>query len=236
MAYCRQCGAVLQEGTKFCSECGAPVEGAPVRSTPGVRLEYPAETLRKTKKPIYRKWWFWVLVVIVASNVLGRSGSRSSEKPARQEQAQVTMTPVLTAKPKPTPVQTPKPTPAPTPKPTPEPTPRPTPEPTPEPAEAAVSENTIRPEIKHVNVMQKGPKSSSRYAGTDDFGSPCFCTSVHGPVGGHDREDAAVQDILILRLIEEALIQVRRFKVAPPRESAYDRKTDQFRLCPESHV
>jgi hypothetical protein len=144
MAYCRQCGAVLQEGTKFCSECGAPVEGAPMRSTPGVRLEYPAETLRNTKKPIYREWWFWVLVVIVASNVFGRGGSRSSEKPARQEQAQITMTPILPAKPKPTPVQTPKPTPAPTPKPTPKPTPRPTPEPT----EAAVSEDTIRPEVK----------------------------------------------------------------------------------------
>lgn len=139
MAYCRQCGAVLQEGTKFCSECGAPVEGAP-----GVRLEYPAETLRGTKKPIYKKWWFWVLVVIVASNVFGRGGSRSSEKPVQQEQAQVTMTPVLTAKPKPTPVQTPKPTPAPTPKPT----PRPTPEATPKPTEAAVSEDTIRPEVK----------------------------------------------------------------------------------------
>ena len=48
MAYCRQCGAALQEGTRFCSECGAPVESVPVRS-----METQIENLAdKPKKKI----------------------------------------------------------------------------------------------------------------------------------------------------------------------------------------
>ena len=31
MAYCKECGAVLPEGTKFCSACGAPVQSAAER-------------------------------------------------------------------------------------------------------------------------------------------------------------------------------------------------------------
>ena len=144
MAYCRECGAALQEGAKFCPECGAPVESAAARAIPGVQVEYPTERHGKAKKPIYKRWWFWVLAVIVAANLMGRVGSRSTSKPAATEAPVATLAPIPTKKPAPTPAPTAKPTP----KPTPVPTPAPTPMPTPEPAAPALSESTIRPEVK----------------------------------------------------------------------------------------
>ena len=134
MAYCRQCGAPLQEGTKFCPECGAPIESAPVRLTAGPQIEYPTEKPRKRRKSIFRRWWFWVLAVIVIAGVAGRSGAKTSSRPTARQTA-----PVATSAPK----ATPRPTTAPTAEPAAEPTAEPTPEP-----QAAVPENEIRPEVK----------------------------------------------------------------------------------------
>ena len=80
MAFCRQCGAPLQEGTKFCSECGAPADSAPVRMA-SPQLEYPAEKPKKKRKSIFKRWWFWVLAVIVIAGIAGRSGAKTLTKP-----------------------------------------------------------------------------------------------------------------------------------------------------------
>ena len=45
---CPVCGKEMAAGAKVCPSCGA-----------------------KNKKPIYRRWWFWVLVVLV---IAGRRG------------------------------------------------------------------------------------------------------------------------------------------------------------------
>ena len=129
MAYCRQCGAPLQEGTKFCSECGAPADSAPVRMAEP-QIEYPAEKPKKKRKSIFKRWWFWVLAVIVIAGLAGRSGAKAPTKPAaRQTAPAVTSAPQATA----------RPTAAPTAEPTEEPTPKP---------QTAVAENEIRPEVK----------------------------------------------------------------------------------------
>jgi hypothetical protein len=71
----------------------------------------------KNKKPIYKRWWFWVLAIIFVLNI---------------RYALFPQTPITTTPP-PTAVSTPQPTPRPTPTstPTPRPTPTPTPIPTP---------------------------------------------------------------------------------------------------------
>ena len=100
--------------------------------------------VQKVKKPLYKKWWFWVIVVFVLGgigNAVGDDtdttdapptssvyrGTLPSQKPSQapaQTQApeesdapEETIHP--TADPTPAPTPTPKPTPAPTPKPTP---------------------------------------------------------------------------------------------------------------------
>ena len=132
MAYCRQCGAPLQEGTKFCSQCGAPAENAPVRMAEP-QIEYPTEKPKK-RKSIFKRWWFWVLAVIVIAGIAGRPGAKMQTKPTVSQTV-----PAATSAPK----ATARPTAAPTAEPKAEPTEEPTPEP-----QNAVAEIDIRPEVK----------------------------------------------------------------------------------------
>ena len=134
MAYCRQCGAVLQEGTKFCSECGAPIESTPGRMTTEPQIEYRTAKPKKKRKSLLKRWWFWVLAVIVVASIAGRSDTKAASKSTPRQTA-----PIATAAPKTTPVPAATPTTAPTAQPTEEPTSEPQP---------AVSGNEIRPEVK----------------------------------------------------------------------------------------
>ena len=53
MKKCDTCGAEIAESTKRCPACGA-----------------------KNKKPIYKRVWFWVCVVLVVLGVVGGSMGR----------------------------------------------------------------------------------------------------------------------------------------------------------------
>ena len=57
-SFCRNCGAQLENGAKVCSQCGAKNTNA--------------------KRPIYRKWWFWVIIVVIVLAAIGtgRSGPK----------------------------------------------------------------------------------------------------------------------------------------------------------------
>lgn len=61
MIYCTNCGTPLPEGTVYCVKCGMKiVSGNPVAN--------------KKDKPIYKKWWFWVIAVMVGISFLPSEG------------------------------------------------------------------------------------------------------------------------------------------------------------------
>ena len=55
MIKCKTCNAEIASSAKKCPSCGA-----------------------KNKKPIYKKWWFWVLAVIVVGSIAGGAGNSES--------------------------------------------------------------------------------------------------------------------------------------------------------------
>ena len=68
---CPVCGKEMAAGAKACPSCGA-----------------------KNKKPIYRRWWFWVLVVLVIAAVGSAMGSEDNGTEAPQQiQQETTGTP-----------------------------------------------------------------------------------------------------------------------------------------------
>jgi len=102
--FCPQCGAPLEPGVKFCSACGCSLQEAPAPAQP-----------EKKKKPLYKRWWFWLIVVIVVGqislSVLVKSVTRAlagTSRPAVTATAAPTATPKPTATPAPTPAAAPE--------------------------------------------------------------------------------------------------------------------------------
>lgn len=73
---CSQCGA--QVDGDFCPYCGATSETKAeeiVNEQPIIaHYNNTVNTVVKPQKPIYKKWWFWVIIVVVAINVFNRLG------------------------------------------------------------------------------------------------------------------------------------------------------------------
>ena len=55
---CKGCGAEITKAVKFCPNCGA-----------------------KQKKPITKKWWFWLLIVVFVFGAIGSCGSDTEAEP-----------------------------------------------------------------------------------------------------------------------------------------------------------
>ncbi|MCL2298658.1 MAG: zinc ribbon domain-containing protein [Firmicutes bacterium] len=65
MAHCASCGSQLVEGAKFCSDCGAAQTAA--ADSQGAFAKGQTQAITEAfmkKKPIFKRWWFWVLAVI----------------------------------------------------------------------------------------------------------------------------------------------------------------------------
>lgn len=75
--FCKNCGKVLQPGTKFCQECGSPVQ-VPAQQQAGSGVA-PQVRPTKAKKPFYKRWSFWVIVVILLLGSYGQASTKSSK-------------------------------------------------------------------------------------------------------------------------------------------------------------
>ena len=110
MVYCKSCGAQLPDGFRYCPICGADAEG--------MRLA-PPEYEAPKKKPIYKKWWFWCLLIFALMLI---SSTLSHKKPAPVQETTISEPAQrVAATPKPAPTSTPQP---------------------------VAAENEIRPEVK----------------------------------------------------------------------------------------
>ncbi|MBR5094802.1 MAG: zinc-ribbon domain-containing protein [Oscillospiraceae bacterium] len=99
MAFCSNCGSELPEGTKFCPACGAPTGGAPQRSAPVAQPE-PASRPRRAKKSIFRRWWLWALIAVVAVSLWSRAGGRADKSgSAGRSEPAATSSPRATVRP-----------------------------------------------------------------------------------------------------------------------------------------
>ncbi len=81
---CNQCGTEF-EG-KFCPNCGAQAitTAEAIRSNNAQQIQSsvnsgqsPTQPMAKAKKPVYKKWWFWLIVAVVAIGVIGNLGDKS---------------------------------------------------------------------------------------------------------------------------------------------------------------
>ena len=77
---CNKCGQEIDIPGKFCPHCGAPIEE-------------PCK--KKAKKPFYKRWWFWVIVIVFLLGSCGRSIKAPAETPPATE-ASGTAAPVET--------------------------------------------------------------------------------------------------------------------------------------------
>ena len=94
MKFCSECGANV-EGKKFCSECGAPVVKAePVKETPKVVVKKPDQK-EETKRKIRRNNWITLGIVLVivlfATTWANANRSTTSGAPKTQTAQQTTV-------------------------------------------------------------------------------------------------------------------------------------------------
>ena len=146
MSYCSKCGAELPEGALFCQTCGAPTQAGlpPERSSPA-----PESPEKKKRKSVFRRWWFWVLVLAILAAPL-RSGFAPSVRTASPQRTAVTAAPAVRATAAPSPARA--------------------------PATAAPAETEIRPEVKefldsYESFMDEYVEFMKKYmsAGTDSM-------------------------------------------------------------------
>lgn len=83
--YCKNCGTQINDGAAFCEKCGTATSAAP---TPVI----PAETQKKQKKPLYKKWWFWLIVVFLVFMIVPTNAEDTPEKVPAEKTPEVIAT------------------------------------------------------------------------------------------------------------------------------------------------
>ena len=82
---CKKCGQEIDNSGKFCPQCGTPVDG-----------EQPASNAKKAQKPFYKRWWFWLIAVVILFGGCTKLVSTPAETTPATETAAVETTTELT--------------------------------------------------------------------------------------------------------------------------------------------
>ena len=65
--FCNKCGKQIDEDAKFCNYCGVVINN----QQPNIKLNVDNnQNPIKTKNKIYKKWWFWLLAVVITLSIL----------------------------------------------------------------------------------------------------------------------------------------------------------------------
>jgi hypothetical protein len=67
--FCENCGNPLVEAAKFCENCGAKMPVQSVQANPMAFNSEPTTLQPTKKKAIYKRWWFWLIVVFIIAGV-----------------------------------------------------------------------------------------------------------------------------------------------------------------------
>lgn len=81
--FCKKCGSQIDDKAVICVHCGTQTD------------LYAAQFITKKKKPLYKRWWFWVLAVFLGFFLLGVIGSSgdSSDVPSQHSSNTVQSSP-----------------------------------------------------------------------------------------------------------------------------------------------
>ena len=82
---CKKCGQEIDNSGKFCPHCGTPVDGG-----------QPASNAKKAQKPFYKRWWFWLLAVVILIGGCTKLVSTPAETTTATETAAVDTTTEVT--------------------------------------------------------------------------------------------------------------------------------------------
>lgn len=79
---CKNCGAEFDG--KFCPYCGEKQAKDDVKENEVPIKNIDIQPKSKAKKPIYKKWWFWVIAILLLFGIIGSFGEDSSDNEASE--------------------------------------------------------------------------------------------------------------------------------------------------------
>ncbi len=86
--FCEKCGKEVDEKWSVCPNCGAQINDNNNAEKTGMLSVQNGEKKNKVKKPIFKRVWFWILIVICGIfivSVIGGSGEDTTKVEKKQE-------------------------------------------------------------------------------------------------------------------------------------------------------
>lgn len=85
--FCSKCGSKIERCDSFCKGCGEKIISSNIENV--VEQKQQGQTEKETKKPIWKKWWFWVVGIIVLLIFIG-SFAEDDTKQITDKQSSIT--------------------------------------------------------------------------------------------------------------------------------------------------